>query len=83
MTSELIRPEDGPNFRSYTDATWRDVSDVEHTRYMIRPMKPGRGLEVIDSKNNANWTVVSDFQMEADARESMRYKPCSLKKRRQ
>jgi hypothetical protein len=72
MTSELIRPEDGPNFRSYTDATWRDVCDVEHTRYIIRPMKPGRGLEVIDTKNNANWSVVSDFQTEADAREWMR-----------
>jgi hypothetical protein len=46
-------------------------------------MKPGRGLEVIDTKNNANWTVVSDLQTEADARESMRYKPCFLKKRRQ
>jgi len=35
-------------------------------------MKPGRGLEVIDTYNNANWSVVSDFQTEADAREWMR-----------
>ena len=72
MTSQVIRPEDESNFRSYRDATWRDVSDVEHTRYIIRPMKPGRGLEVIDTYNNANWSVVSDFQTEADAREWMR-----------
>jgi hypothetical protein len=72
MTNQLVRPEDKPNFRSYTDATWRDVSDVEHTRYIIRPMKPGLGLEVIDTNNNANWSVVSDFRTEADAREWMR-----------
>jgi len=72
MTNEVVRPEDEPHFRSYTGATWRDVSDVERTRYIIRPMKPGRGLEVIDTNNSANWSVASDFQTEGDAREWMR-----------
>jgi hypothetical protein len=72
MTNEMIHPEDKPGFRSYAKATWRDLHNVEHTRYMIRPMKPGPGFEVIDTNNNANWSVVSNFRIEADGREWLR-----------
>jgi hypothetical protein len=72
MTKELVRPEAKANLRRYADITWRDVSDVEHIRYVVRPMKPGPGVEVIDTSNHANWSVKSNFHTETDALEWMR-----------
>lgn len=65
---------DGKKGGCMTNATWRDVNNVEHTRYMVRAMKPGPGFEIIDTSNHFNWSVLSNFATEADARERMRTK---------
>jgi hypothetical protein len=72
MTIKMTPPEVRPNFLSYADATWRDRNNIERTRYMVHAMKPGPGFEIIDTSNNANWSVVSNFASEADAQEQMR-----------
>jgi hypothetical protein len=72
MTITITPPEVRPSSLSYADATWRDVNNIEHTRYMVHAMKPGPGFEIIDTSNYANWSVVSNFATEADARERMR-----------
>jgi hypothetical protein len=72
MTIKMTLPGVRPSSLSYADATWRDVNNIEHTRYMVHAMKPGPGFEIIDTSNYANWSVVSNFATEADARERMR-----------
>jgi len=74
MTVKMTPPEVRTKSLSYANATWRDVNNAEHTRYMVRAMKPGPGFEIIDTSNNANWSVISNFATEADARERMRTK---------
>src|ERR1035438_9467035 len=74
MTIKMTPSEGRTKSLSYADATWRDVNNAEHTRYMVHAMKPGPGFEIIDTNNNANWSVVSNFATEADARERMRTK---------
>jgi hypothetical protein len=74
MTIKMTQPEVRRKSLSYADATWRDVNNVEHTRYMVRAMKPGPGFEIIDTGNHLNWSVLSNFVTEADARERMRTK---------
>jgi len=71
MTIEMKPPEVRPTFLSYADATWRDVNNVEHTRYVVHAMKPGPGFEIIDNSNYSDWSVVSNFATEADALERM------------
>ena len=72
MTTKSTQPEGRTKSLSYENATWLDVNNAEHTRYMVRAMKPGPGFEIIDTSNNANWSVISNFATEADARERMR-----------
>jgi hypothetical protein len=74
MTIKMTTTEAKPKFQSFADATWRDVNNVEHTRYMVHAMKPGPGFEIIDTSNHANLSVVSNFATEADAQERMRTK---------
>ena len=78
MTIKTAPPEVRPPFLSYTDATWRDANNVEHTRYMVHAMKPGTGFEIIDTNNYANWSVVSNFATEADAQEWMLTKSAEI-----
>jgi hypothetical protein len=72
MTIKMTPSEGWTKSLSYANATWRDVYNAEHTRYTVQAMKPGPGFEIIDTSNNANWSVVSNFATEADARERMR-----------
>jgi hypothetical protein len=72
MSIEMTPPEVRPMVLSYADATWRDLNNVEHTRYIARAMKPGPGFEIIDTSDYSNWSVVSNFATEADALERMR-----------
>jgi hypothetical protein len=74
MTIKMAPPEIRTESLSYANATWRDANNAEHTRYTVHAMKPGPGYEIIDTSNNANWSVVSNFATEADARERMRTK---------
>jgi len=74
MTIKMRQPEVRTKSLSYANATWRDMNNAEHTRYMVHAMKPGPGFEIIDTSNDANWSVMSNFATEADARERMRTK---------
>lgn len=71
MTTDITPPKVRTTTLSYADATWRDVKNVEHSRYMVRAMRPGPGFEIIDTSNYVNWSVLSNFATEADARERM------------
>jgi hypothetical protein len=68
---EMPPPEVRPPFLSYADATWRDVNNIEHSRYIVHAMKPGPGFEIIDTRNYSNWSVVSNFATKADALDRM------------
>lgn len=72
MTIKMALPQVTPNFLSYADATWRDVNNIERTRYKVRAMKPGPGFEIVDTTNDTNWSVVSNFATETAAQELMR-----------
>ena len=70
---DRIPPEDKPDFRSYTKATWRDTSGRENIRYLVRRMQDGSGgFEVIDTHNNADDVVERNFKTAHDAQEWMR-----------
>jgi hypothetical protein len=71
MTIKMIPPGLQPTLLSYTNATWQDANHVEHTRYIVRAKKPGPGFEIIDTNNDANWSVVSNFPTEPAAQERM------------
>jgi hypothetical protein len=72
---KMIPPEDRPDVRSYAEATWLDVNNVEHIRYVIHPMNPGPGFWVIDTYNNANSSVRANFATAEDAQEFLRTTP--------
>ena len=70
---DRIPPEDRQDFRSYTRATWRDTDGRENKRYHARPMQDGSGgFEIVDTYNNANVVVQSNFKTAQSAEEWMR-----------
>lgn len=70
---DRIPPEDRPDFRSYDRATWRDVNGRENKKFIVRPMQDGSGgFAIVDTENNANAVVQSNFKTAHDAEEWMR-----------
>jgi hypothetical protein len=67
---ETIPPEDRSGFRSYRNATWRDVNAVEHQKYDVR--KGASGFEIIDTENGANSVVRQNIPTAEVALEWMR-----------
>ena len=71
--SDRITPEERPDFRCYDRATWRDTSGREHKRFHVRPMRDGSGgFEIVDTDNNTDFVVQSNFRAAQDAEEWMR-----------
>jgi hypothetical protein len=67
---DRIPREDRPGFRSYAAATWRDLDNKEHRRFVVRRMKEGTGFEVIDTYD-ANSVESSNFTTMESAQEWM------------
>jgi hypothetical protein len=77
--SDRIPPEESLDFPSYERATWRDTNGRENKRFHVRPMQNGSGgFEILDTDNDADFVVQSDFRTIQDAEGVDASASCSL-----
>jgi hypothetical protein len=68
---DMLSEHERPGFKSMADQTWRDMSNNEVQRFVVRSNR-SEGYQIIDTYNGADGVVMSGFRTENSAHEYLR-----------